>query len=129
MGQKGAALMRQSSTQNRLHWSRDPRPQGTSLPKQRPDRARGPRPRQAAAGSEPAHTKAPSFGQREPPIHQQAETPATSREETAPTFDGGSKLIQEREQRRLHPLPKTLHPASRIHTLKERAPAMRATIN
>ncbi|MED6267317.1 hypothetical protein CHARACLAT_010961 [Characodon lateralis] len=33
---------------------------GPITPKQRPDRARVPRPRQAATESEPAHTKAPS---------------------------------------------------------------------
>ncbi|MEQ2295395.1 hypothetical protein AMECASPLE_013845 [Ameca splendens] len=84
------------------HGPRDLRPWGTSLPKQRPDRDQGSRPWQAPTRSEPAHTKAPSPGYQEPPIHQWAETPATGREcdreEISPTFDGGPKLIQEREQ-------------------------------
>ncbi|KAK5610099.1 hypothetical protein CRENBAI_011738 [Crenichthys baileyi] len=85
--------------QRSSHGPRDPRPWDTS---HQPDRAQGPRPWQAATGSEPAHTKAPSLRQREPRVHQRAETPATSMEcggeEIGPAFDGGPKLIQEREQ-------------------------------
>ncbi|MED6240730.1 hypothetical protein ATANTOWER_026865 [Ataeniobius toweri] len=84
---------------------RDPRPRDISLPKQRPERAQGSRPRQVATGSESAQTKAPSPGHREPQVHQQAETPTTGRYcgggEIGPTFDGGPKLIQKRE----HPRP------------------------
>ncbi|MED6254731.1 hypothetical protein ATANTOWER_032382 [Ataeniobius toweri] len=83
-----------------------PRPQDISLPKQRPDRAQGSRPRQAATGIEPAHTKAPSPRHQEPQVHQQAERPSTGREcggvEIGPTFDGGPKLIQEKEQSQSH---------------------------
>ncbi|MEQ2297044.1 hypothetical protein AMECASPLE_030698 [Ameca splendens] len=61
------------------HGPRGPRPRDTPPPKQRPDRAQGARPRQAATGSEPAHTKAPSPGYREPQVHQRAETPTTGR--------------------------------------------------
>ncbi|MED6246197.1 hypothetical protein ATANTOWER_014315 [Ataeniobius toweri] len=61
-----------------------------------------PWPWQAANGSEPANTKAPSSGHREPQVHQRVETPTTDREcgveELGLTFDGGTKLIQEREQ-------------------------------
>ncbi|MEQ2315674.1 hypothetical protein AMECASPLE_024854 [Ameca splendens] len=75
---------------SRLHpWKssngpRDPRPWDISLTKQRPDRAQGPGPRpwpwQAATGTEPAHTKAPSPGYREPQVHRRVETPTTGRE-------------------------------------------------
>ncbi|MEQ2308226.1 hypothetical protein AMECASPLE_026070 [Ameca splendens] len=44
------------------HGPRDPRPRDTPLPKQRPNRAQGPRPRQTATGSEAVYTKAPSPG-------------------------------------------------------------------
>ncbi|MEQ2252061.1 hypothetical protein ILYODFUR_017799 [Ilyodon furcidens] len=83
------------------HGPRDPRPQNTSLPKQRPDRAQAPRPQQAATGSEPAHIKASNSGHREPQVHQWAETLATSRwcggGEIGPTFEAGLKMIQEWE--------------------------------
>lgn len=42
-------------------------PKGTL--KKGPDRVRGSRPRQAAARSQPVHTRAPSLGHREPPMH------------------------------------------------------------
>ncbi|MED6265563.1 hypothetical protein CHARACLAT_026767 [Characodon lateralis] len=61
------------------HGPRDPRPRDISLPKERPHRAQGSRPRQAATGSEPAHTKTPSPGHQEPQVHQWAETPTTGR--------------------------------------------------
>ncbi|MED6252916.1 hypothetical protein ATANTOWER_019307 [Ataeniobius toweri] len=61
------------------HGPRDPRPRDISLPRQRPDIAQGSRPRQAATGSEPAHTRAPSPGHREPQVHQRAETPTSGR--------------------------------------------------
>ncbi|MEQ2231609.1 hypothetical protein ILYODFUR_002178, partial [Ilyodon furcidens] len=59
------------------HGPRDLRPQDISLLRQRPDRAQGTRPRQAATRSEPAPTKGPSPGHREPQVHQRAETPTT----------------------------------------------------
>ncbi|MEQ2260810.1 hypothetical protein XENORESO_001732 [Xenotaenia resolanae] len=64
----------------------------------------GPRPRQAATGSELAHTKAPSPRHRKPPIHQR---PECGSEEIGPTFDGGPKLIQEKEQPKTQPDTKT----------------------
>ncbi|MED6234425.1 hypothetical protein ATANTOWER_029753 [Ataeniobius toweri] len=76
------------------HGPRDPRHWDISLPKQSTDRAQGTSPRQAATGSEPAHTKAPSPRYREPQVHRQTETPTTSRycggEGIGPTFDGGA---------------------------------------
>ncbi|MED6234004.1 hypothetical protein ATANTOWER_020412 [Ataeniobius toweri] len=61
------------------HGPRDPRPRDISLPKQRPNRAQGSRPRQAPTRSEPAHNKALSPGHRETQVHQRAETPTTGR--------------------------------------------------
>ncbi|MEQ2305564.1 hypothetical protein AMECASPLE_039195 [Ameca splendens] len=58
---------------------RDPRPRDITFPKQRANRAQGSRPRQAATGSEPALTKAPSPGYQEPQVHWGAETPTTGR--------------------------------------------------
>ncbi|KAK5620283.1 hypothetical protein CRENBAI_025984 [Crenichthys baileyi] len=50
----GSSRLHQSRSS---HGPRDPRPRDISIPKQRPDRAQGSRPRQAATGSQPAHTK------------------------------------------------------------------------
>ncbi|MEQ2304580.1 hypothetical protein AMECASPLE_028563 [Ameca splendens] len=74
---------------------RDPRPQDLSLPKQRPDRAQGSRPRQAATGSEPAHTKAPSLGHVGPQVHQQLETPTTGRSRSFPPGMETGRLPQQ----------------------------------
>ncbi|KAK5601599.1 hypothetical protein CRENBAI_023572 [Crenichthys baileyi] len=66
------------------HRPRDPRPRDISLPKQRPDRAQGSRPQQAATGSEPAHTNAPSPGHREPQVQVAIAHSATRTQEVVP---------------------------------------------
>ncbi|MEQ2227126.1 hypothetical protein ILYODFUR_034554 [Ilyodon furcidens] len=71
---------RQPSTPEQIQpWTQRPKTLGHTTPKQRLDRAQGARPQQAATGSEPAHTKAPSPGHQEPQVHQRAETPTTGR--------------------------------------------------
>ncbi|MEQ2250580.1 hypothetical protein ILYODFUR_002366 [Ilyodon furcidens] len=88
--------------------TRDP---GAHHPPAEARQSQGSRPRQAATRGEPANTKAPRSGHREPPIYRQAETPATGWEcgakEIGPTFDGGPKLIQERERLKTQPDTKT----------------------
>ncbi|KAK5604413.1 hypothetical protein CRENBAI_017710 [Crenichthys baileyi] len=100
-------------------WTQRPETPGHITPKQRPNRAQGPRPRQEASRSEPAYAKAPSPGHQEPQVHQRAETPATGREcgreEISPTFDGGPKLIQEREQPKTQPDKKNRRSQSQSH--------------
>ncbi|XP_048852869.1 basic proline-rich protein-like [Brienomyrus brachyistius] len=56
------------------------RSKGPPTPQQGPDRARRARSRQAIAAGEPAPTRAPSPGHREPPTHQWPGAPSTSRE-------------------------------------------------
>ncbi|MEQ2292515.1 hypothetical protein AMECASPLE_023893 [Ameca splendens] len=85
------------------HGSKNPRPRGTSPLQQRPDRASRPRPPQAATGSEPAHTKAPRPGHREPTILQRAMTPATGRECGREEIDREPKLIKDKEQPKTQP--------------------------
>ncbi|KAK5608096.1 hypothetical protein CRENBAI_004504 [Crenichthys baileyi] len=50
-------------------WTQRAETQGHTTPQQRLNRDMGPRPCQAATRSELAHTRAPSPGDREPPIH------------------------------------------------------------
>ncbi|KAK5610794.1 hypothetical protein CRENBAI_026281 [Crenichthys baileyi] len=80
-------------------WTQRPKTQRHTTPQ--------PRPNQAATASKPAPTRAPSPGQREPPTHRRAETPATGRECDKAliglTFDGGPKMIQESEQPKTQP--------------------------
>ncbi|XP_047242554.1 uncharacterized protein LOC124881098 [Girardinichthys multiradiatus] len=59
------------------HGPRDPRPRNISLPSRGPTEPRGPG--SSKQPSEPAHTKSPSPGYREPQVHQWAETPTTGR--------------------------------------------------
>ncbi|MEQ2251296.1 hypothetical protein ILYODFUR_009457 [Ilyodon furcidens] len=76
----------------------EPETTANHSPSRGPTEQGGPGPsKQPTTGSEPAHTKAPSPGHRESPIDQRAETECGG-EEIGPTFDGGPKLIQEREQ-------------------------------
>ncbi|XP_048857666.1 basic proline-rich protein-like [Brienomyrus brachyistius] len=73
----------------RLHWRPAPprqtrpwaqRSKGPPTPQQGPDRARRAKSRQATAEGEPAPTRAPSPGHREPPTHQRPGAPSTGRE-------------------------------------------------
>ncbi|KAK5603993.1 hypothetical protein CRENBAI_024897 [Crenichthys baileyi] len=90
------------------HGPRDPRPRDISLLKQRPDRAQGSRPQQAATGSEPAHTKAPSPGHRGPRVHQDAET-STARPELSPQRPPSSSGEGAMYKRKVYMVP-TLQP-------------------
>ncbi|MEQ2290944.1 hypothetical protein AMECASPLE_008299 [Ameca splendens] len=76
---------------------------GGHYPEQSPNRARGPRPRQAGTGSEPAHTKAPSPGHREPPIHQWAQPETGPGPDTNQPPDPGDGPLHWRQQSRLVP--------------------------
>ncbi|MED6246583.1 hypothetical protein ATANTOWER_020169, partial [Ataeniobius toweri] len=102
------------------HGPRDPR---TYHPPSRgPTGPRGPGPGKQPLGVSrhtPKHP-APSTRHREPQVHQRAETPTTGRwcgvEEIGLTFDGGPKLIQEREQPKTQPDTKNRHTVTITHS-------------